>query len=137
MWFHRREPVVYGFPIFGEPGIKIGFHRDGVNVGIDEYDGISRVSVTDRLRAYLDQHLPDASGESFGARTCLYDQTPDDDFIVGQIPGVPNAFVGAGFSGHGFGPAIAIGRALADLVLRGKTEIEITRFSISRFMEKK
>lgn len=137
MWYHRQEPVAYGFPIFGEPGLKVGFHRDGMKVGIDEYDGAPRASVTERLRAYLDRCLSDAAGESFGERTCLYDQTPDDDFIVGQIPGIPNVFVGVGFSGHGFGPAIAIGRALADLVLHGSTEISIGRFNLGRFLEKK
>src|SRR3989338_2635559 len=94
MWFPRREPIAYGFPIFGEPGIKIGFHWDGMRTDIDSYTGVPNSAVTERLRAYLEEYLPDAAGESFGARTCLYDNTPDQDFIVDQLPGMPNVCVG-------------------------------------------
>lgn len=136
MWYHHREPVAYGFPIFGERGIKIGFHWEGLDIDLDRYDPTPRPEVDDDLRSYLEQYLPDAAGRSFGSRTCLYDNTvPDKKFIVGWVPGFPNVFVLAGFSGRGFNPALAIGKATADLMGRGQTEIEISEYSIDRFFK--
>ncbi len=132
-WYHHRNPLVYGFPIVGKPGIKIGFHQDGNVVDMDQFDRTPRFSAIQGLREYLEQYLPDAAGLPFGAWTCLYDNTPDRKPFVDQLRESPNCFVGAGFSGNGFGPAIAIGQALADLALRGRTEIEISQFKISRF----
>lgn len=134
MFFHRLEPIVYGFPIFGGRGIKIAFHGGGMRIDVDSYTGVSRSAVTERLRAYLEKYLPDAAGESFGERTCLYDNTPDQDFIIDQIPEIQNIFVGAGFNGNGFAPSMAVGRALSDLVLHGKTDVPISQFSIKRFV---
>jgi sarcosine oxidase subunit beta len=43
----------------------------------------------------------------------LYDVTPDHQAIVGRIPERPGLWIAAGFSGHGFMVAPAVGRALA------------------------
>jgi sarcosine oxidase subunit beta len=46
----------------------------------------------------------------------LREMTPDDHGIVGAVPGRPGLFVAAGFSGHGFMQAPAVGEWLAHLV---------------------
>ena len=46
-----------------------------------------------------------------------YDSTPDSQPIVGPVGPDDGLFVAAGFSGHGFMLAPAIGRRLADVVL--------------------
>ena len=43
--------------------------------------------------------------------------TPDTDFIVDRHPELPQVAIGAGFSGHGFKFAPAIGELLAELVV--------------------
>jgi glycine/D-amino acid oxidase-like deaminating enzyme len=43
--------------------------------------------------------------------------------LVGPAPGAPGALVAAGFTGHGFGFAWVCGRALASLVLEGRSDI--------------
>ena len=43
--------------------------------------------------------------------------------LVGAAPGASGALVAAGFTGHGFGFAWVCGRALADLVLEGRSEV--------------
>lgn len=133
VWHHYKKPLVYGFPIFNELGIKVSFHHDGFCVDLSESEKPPRDSVTQRLHSYLEEYLPDAAGEPFEARTCFYDNTPDKNPVVGRLPGTPNVLVGAGSSGHGFNSAIAIGRALADFVCYDKTEIAIDKFCVERF----
>jgi sarcosine oxidase len=132
IWIHHREETTYGFPILGAPGIKIGFHHDGFYLDVENYTQEPRPGVTERLRAYLEQYLPDAAGEPFDPSTCLYTNTPDENFIVDTLPGRPHIAIGAGFSGHGFKFAIAIGRALADLVERGETKVEVGHLGMGR-----
>jgi glycine/D-amino acid oxidase-like deaminating enzyme len=43
--------------------------------------------------------------------------------LVGPAPGVPGALVAAGFTGHGFGFAWSCGRALAELVQEGRSDL--------------
>jgi sarcosine oxidase len=50
--------------------------------------------------------------------------------VIDLLPGFPNVAIASPCSGHGFKFASGIGRALADLVQFGKTELEI---SLNRF----
>ena len=44
----------------------------------------------------------------------------DHNAIVGRAPGLDNAYLAAGFSGHGIQQAPAVGRGLAELIARGR-----------------
>ncbi len=46
--------------------------------------------------------------------------TFDQNGIVGRVPGLDNAYVACGFSGHGIQQAPAVGRGLAELVATGE-----------------
>ena len=64
----------------------------------------------------------------------LREMTPDELAIVGPVPGVGGFFVAAGFSGHGFMHAPAIGKLMAELILDGKAStIDIAALSLDRF----
>jgi glycine/D-amino acid oxidase-like deaminating enzyme len=43
----------------------------------------------------------------------------DHNGIAGALPGWRNAFVACGFSGHGMQHAPAVGRAMAERIVRG------------------
>jgi sarcosine oxidase len=66
---------------------------------------------------------------------CDYDLVADDDFVLGAIPGVANAFVGVGWRGTGYKFAPWVGRVLADLALGDGKEHRIGRFDPARFEE--
>jgi sarcosine oxidase subunit beta len=61
--------------------------------------------------------------------------TPDDHAIVGPVAGVDGLWVAVGFSGHGFMQAPAIGETVAQLLLTGTSNIDITALRASRFAE--
>jgi sarcosine oxidase subunit beta len=62
-----------------------------------------------------------------------YDVTPDHQPIVGELPGAPGAFVAAGFSGHGFMLAPAIGRRVAALASGRKLDGMMNVYAPTRF----
>ena len=62
--------------------------------------------------------------------------TFDQNGIVGRVPGSTNAFIGCGFSGHGIQQAPAVGRALAELIARGRYEtLDVSPLDPRRIVE--
>src|SRR4051812_12212968 len=59
--------------------------------------------------------------------------TPDGNPLVGELPGVPGFFVAAGLSLNGFGGAGGIGKALAELVTTGESELDLQAYRPWRF----
>jgi glycine/D-amino acid oxidase-like deaminating enzyme len=92
--------------------------------------GLKRLSSLKRLVPSLaDVHIH----RSFAGIT---DLTPDGEPAIGRVPNVRNAFVGFGFSGHGYllGPAAAT--ALARLSFTGDSQPELMRYDPQRFSHK-
>jgi sarcosine oxidase, subunit beta len=66
----------------------------------------------------------------------LYPETPDHHAIVGEDPRVSGLFHCAGFGGHGVMHAPAAGRAIAELVMTGRSErFDVHALRPSRFDE--
>src|SRR3989442_10385396 len=59
--------------------------------------------------------------------------TPDAGPLVGPVPGVPGLYMAAGLSLNGFGGAGGIGRAIAELVTTGETELDLHPYRPWRF----
>jgi glycine/D-amino acid oxidase-like deaminating enzyme len=64
---------------------------------------------------------------------CIYNNTPDDDFIIDWHTEIENLLIVTGFSGHGFKFGPTIGRISSDLLISNRTSFNIERFSLSRF----
>ncbi len=63
-----------------------------------------------------------------------YEVTPDDNPILGRMPGVENWINVVGFSGHGVQQAPAVGRLISEEVVFGKARsIDIDPLRITRF----
>jgi sarcosine oxidase subunit beta len=64
------------------------------------------------------------------------DLTPDLEPVIGQIPGLENAYVATGFSGHGFmyGPGAC--QALSDVIVGGETVIDLENYRPERLKAK-
>ena len=68
------------------------------------------------VRGFLRRVIPDAAAATLaGVDRCMYDVTPDEDFILDAHPGGNGVIIGSGFSGHGFKFGILIGEMLAAL----------------------
>jgi sarcosine oxidase subunit beta len=63
----------------------------------------------------------------------LYDRSPDENAVIGEMDG-PSRFVYAtGFSGHGFMQSPGVGKAVAEIVLNGASQLDLSEFSVERF----
>jgi len=72
--------------------------------------------------------FPHLTGPLVQAKTCMYSTTPDQNFIIGILPQSPQVVTACGFSGHGFKFVPVIGEIIADLVIDGETQHDISLF---------
>lgn len=141
-WF-VEDPVLgtfYGFPMLtpeiadGPIGIKLAHHHPGDRCS--PY-GIRDGDVTpeeEKLRSFLRRYLPQAGEDIIAIKNCLYTYSPDSHFIVDHLPGSDKRVtIACGFSGHGFKFVPVIGEALADLAMKGRTELPIGFLKLERF----
>jgi sarcosine oxidase len=128
------EGHVYGFPMHGVPGMKIGYYDHEGAKG--DPDSISReVGADDEapLRRFAERYFPEAAGAALDLKACLFELSPDEHFLLDRHPESDLAVVGAGFSGHGFKFCPVVGEILADLALEGETLHDIGFLRLDRF----
>ena len=64
-----------------------------------------------------------------GVEALAADEVP----ILGPLPGIANATIAAGFSGHGFALSPIIGQVIAELIVDGNPSVSIDALHLSRF----
>jgi glycine/D-amino acid oxidase-like deaminating enzyme len=85
----------------------------------------------DRLERLVRRYPPAANATIADAWAGLYDMTPDAHPIVGEV--ADSVYAACGFSGHGFMQSPAVGRAVAELILRGEASIDLSPYALERF----
>ena len=131
VWIWMTEPSFYGFPVFGEPAVKVAWDRCEVVTTPETRSFDPRDDVIEAVNGFVSIHLPGAAGDVHLSKTCLYTLTPDRDFIVDRLPGTESVFVVVG-AGHAFKFASLLGRIVVDLALEGETGFDISPFSATR-----
>ncbi len=123
----------YGFPMLSANGVKVAQHYGAPELGgPDEVNRTVGREDEERLRAFLNEHLPEVDGPCRRSSVCIYTLSPDRHFLIDLHPEYPNVALAAGFSGHGFKFASVVGEILADLSENGRTELPISMFRINR-----
>ncbi|AOO81413.1 N-methyl-L-tryptophan oxidase [Bosea vaviloviae] len=128
-----EEGAFYGFPLYEHPGFKLGgphFGREPMDPRDDDRTPSPRQVAL--IRECLRRYIPDAAGDPLTLKGCVYTVSPDEDFIIDAVPGVPQAVFASCCSGHGFKFASAIGEILADLSTSGQSAFDLTPFSLDR-----
>ena len=133
------EDAFYGFPaIDGDyGGLKVATQQYQVTTNPDEL----ALEVSAEESRIMFEHcvagrLPLASS-AVRSKRCLYTVTPDHQFIIDQHPEHSNIFLVSPCSGHGFKHSAAIGESLAQWVAEGKSAIDLSAFSLDRFVPTK
>ncbi|MFM2136724.1 MAG: hypothetical protein RL021_2124 [Bacteroidota bacterium] len=126
----------YGFPEDPEhpTGIKVALHHPDAVTDPDAVDRTVTDSDLRTLRKFVARHLPGIPGTLREVKTCLYENSPDGDFVIDRLKGMEDRVCYAwGFSGHGFKFAAVIGELLAELSIHGRTQLPIGFLSSNRF----
>lgn len=130
----------YGFPALdttecpGPRGLKLALHYPDSPAHPDEVNrNITSDEIESVKRAAMAFFKP-AGNKLIVAKTCMYTNTPDEHFIIDHLPGYDGAVtIACGFSGHGFKFVPVIGRILADLAIKGKTDLPAGFLGLQRF----
>jgi sarcosine oxidase subunit beta len=94
---------------------------------------VDRSVIGDRLARLAHRYAPAADATVEDAWAGLYDMTPDAHPILGAV--ADGVYAACGFSGHGFMQSPAVGRALAEELLSGKSAIDLTPYRLDRFAD--
>ncbi len=129
---------------------KVAIHGRTVRFDPETWEGsdlgepsrtLKRPKVTneelDELKDLIQDWIPGAADGIVQAKACLYTMTPDEHFIVDRKEGSSNIWYAAGLSGHGFKMTPALGQALADLVVDGKSDLPVDFLRRDRFQTTK
>jgi sarcosine oxidase len=131
-WDVTPPRTPYTVPNPEEPGrFKVALHMSGPQV---DADARSFDPDLDRVRAVTEYAATRfaAHHAEGGTDTCLYTNTPDEDFVLDRRGPI---VIGSPCSGHGFKFAPLIGRILADLATAQPAPLPIERFLAGRFAE--
>jgi len=126
IWICYGMPGVscfYGFPVYGEIATKAGEHEGGLHRGPTTADGRNFIPDQERTKSlvnFLSDYIPGSLGPELYTKTCLYELTPDRNFVVDMLPDYPqiSVFIGAG---HAFKFASILGYILAEFAEKQET----------------
>jgi sarcosine oxidase len=120
LWDTPDGQTFYGFPHVDLPGAKVAMHHTGEFCDPETVDRTVNAHDESRLRTAIGSRLPTLNGPVLDSLVCLYENSPDQHFMIDRLPDQPNVIYAGGFSGHGFKFASVVGEILADLVTRGE-----------------
>jgi sarcosine oxidase len=124
----------YGFPTLDGKTIKIATEQF---TAVTDPDHLLRIvgieEAPSMYRDYVQGRLPGISDRCETAASCPYTVTPDSNFVIDVHPDNDRILIASPCSGHGFKHSAAIGEALAEQVIDGKSKIDISSFSLKRF----
>jgi len=114
IFVHYGGEFPYGLPVPGSDRYKIGIHHGGPQIapGVQNPDQEPDPALSARIDRAARSILPGLRPEPVAVERCVYDNTPDTDFVVDRIG---NVVIGSGTSGHGFKFGPLLGEWLADL----------------------
>ena len=121
----------YGLPMVdGLDGIKLGTQQVETEVAPDQmHRDVSAAETRSLYEQFLRGRLRGVTAERVHAIACPYTVAPDGRFMVAAHPTVPGALVASACSGHGFKHSAALGEALAELSLQGRSQIDLGCFA--------
>ncbi len=130
---------LYGFPIHPGPSstgcqwLKATSHSFGTEIDPDDPPGMD-LSVIQQVTQRLHTLIPALQqAELIHVETCMYDVSPDEDFVLDRDPDDPRVVFATGLTGHGFKFGLLLGDLLRDILLENPSAIPTSRFQLARF----
>ena len=111
-------------------GVKVGLHGTGPETDPDTRDFAVEPESDAKLLRYVEEWFPGLDASRSTPISCLYDNTPKDNFVIDRVGPIT---VAAGFCGQGFKFVPLIGEYVRDLVV-GEAAVP-SRFRLSSHAE--
>ncbi|WP_052887952.1 FAD-dependent oxidoreductase [Thermogemmatispora carboxidivorans] len=137
---------LYGLPIHssysangeGLPWLKVASHATGPVIDPDETEHPTRSQQLVRQAIHDLEELIPALRRAYLAHVgkCIYDMSPDGDFIIDLLPDEPRVAFATGLSGHGFKFGPLLGELLSSLVCGEEPLVPLKPFRLARFQER-
>jgi len=120
------EEEYFGFPDLDGSGLKIGRHDGGqpLALGDKAAEFGSYAEDEGELRGALEKFLPGV-GSLLQGQICLYERSPGERFLLGELPQRSGVWFAGGGSGHGFKFTSAIGEALGAALLDQQQRVTV------------
>lgn len=132
---------LYGFPIHntsnGLSWFKAASHNFGMSVEPEESTPIEETLIEQTVKRLYDLLPALRQAQLIHVDACMYDVTPDENFILDTLPGDSRVVVATGLSGHGFKFGLVLGEILSSTVQGKEAPVAIERFRLSRFTKNK
>jgi sarcosine oxidase len=125
----------YNFPLVNGPegGMKFAVHESDLEVSPEDKDGAKPVTSAEEIYRFISSYIRYIKPETVRSANCLYNMTPDENFIIDFAPNSKRIVLASACSGHGFKHSAAIGEVLAQLATRGTSAIDVSSFRLERF----
>ncbi|MEH2485485.1 N-methyl-L-tryptophan oxidase [Bradyrhizobium sp. AZCC 2230] len=137
IWMHGATDVdyLYGFPpLPGDRRLKVATEQYETSTTADTIDRTVDPAESAKMYSkHVKGRLAGATPRVAHAAACLYTVTPDRGFIIDRHPEQDRVHVVSACSGHGFKHSAGIGNLVAGMVANGRSSIDPTPFSVSRF----
>ena len=150
------EPLPGAFdelPVGRDPDLCIYFRGEGDGIMLGAFQNFSKAWMVDKVPDKFSFQLLDPDWEKFAeplkngmhripalekARFAKFVNgpesfSPDNNFIMGEAPGLRHLFVAAGFNSVGIASAGGAGKYLAEWMLEGEPTIDLWSVDIRRF----
>ncbi len=125
---------LYGCPAVdgASGGIKIATERYEATTTADS-PASNAEDAGEMHRTLIAGAIPGVGARCLRSETCLYTVTPDAGFVIDRHPDMDNIVLVSACSGHGFKHSAAIGEALAQWLIEGKSTLDFRPFRLARF----
>lgn len=133
-FFETPDGFFYGTPMTDESGIKVARHSGGEKLNAPDTVHLRDPEDQQRCEAFLRNCLPSTTQSQTHWSGCYYTVTPDEHFIVDQLPGMPQVTIVAGLSGHGFKFTSVLGEIVGQVVNEEDSGFDLDFLRLARLM---
>jgi monomeric sarcosine oxidase len=135
---------LYGFPIhptdcagYGPGWFKATSHAFGASVDPDEVPPVDERVITQVKRKLYDLLPALARAKLARVDSCMYDVSPDENFILDYHPNDPRIVFATGLTGHGFKFGPLLGEMLSGLICDTPSVVPMEHFRLARFAQQR
>ncbi|WP_223488981.1 N-methyl-L-tryptophan oxidase [Pseudomonas sp. A-RE-19] len=130
-----EDDMNYGFPpLPGEGSLKIAteqYIEESTPSTLDRT--VSAAEEREMFNTQVRGKITGVTSRVVKSAVCPYTVTPDSNFIIDEHPTLKNTLVVSACSGHGFKHSAALGEALAQWCIHGRSDLDLSAFSLKRF----